>query len=601
MNVPVKNVIELFQERVQGTPEKSVYHFSETGSCKDNLTYNYGSLEEKIIPIAAIIQAHTSPGDRVLMIFAPGIDYILAFWACLYAGVIAVPAYPPFNKNTVEKIQAIIENAQPTVILSNTKIIASIKRLGLVKRIAENRLMKKLLKQFASKTTDLLEWDFKGFFWLDINQITTVSKNWQYVDKRSEDVAYLQYTSGSTSMPKGVVITHQNILANIELVFQTIGKTKNERLVSWLPPYHDMGLISSLLFPVYCQYEVMMMSPIVFLRNPLLWLQAIYEFHGTISGGPNFSFEYCANKIKNEELPSEFNLAHWHVAFNGAEPIQHSTLEKFSNKFSAFGFKKNAFYPIYGLAEATVYVSGEKTHSNDYPQYLCVEQDGLRKNKIIIAATQQDSKILVGCGKPKMSTLIVNVEAPAPEICNDGLVGEIWLNGESVAKGYWNKEQETRESFAASLNDKSKTSYLRTGDLGFLLDGNLYITGRIKDLIIINGKNYYPQDIELGIETSHPEIRPGCSVAYASNYGNKEEVTVVVEINKHNLVLFKEITQKIYEHVNLNFCIPISEIILCPAKSIPKTTSGKLRRQHTKLMVENHGLPILFKWNSTGA
>ncbi|CEG56898.1 fatty acyl-AMP ligase [Legionella fallonii] len=599
MSVQVRNMVELFQERVQKIPEKNVYYFSETGLHENNVAYSYGSLEEKIMFIAALIQEHTTPGDRVLMIFAPGMDYLVAFWACLYAGVIAVPAYPPFNKNTIEKIQAIIENATPTVILSNTTIITSIKRLGMVKRIAENRLMKKLLKQFASKTVELLEWDFKNFFWLDINQIKHFSGSWKAFNKKPEDIAYLQYTSGSTSMPKGVMVSHENILANMELVHQTIGKTTDERLVSWLPPYHDMGLISSLLFPVYCDYQVMMMSPVVFLRAPFLWLKAISEFQGTISGGPNFAFDLCTNKINEAELNSELNLNHWRVAYNGAEPIQHNTLENFSKKFAAFGFKKTAFYPIYGLAESTVYVSGEKVSSNEPPHYLYVDKESLQKNKVVVNSHKEDSKILVSCGKPKMPARII-VDFPTAKICDEGVIGEIWLNGSSVAKGYWHKEHETQESFLASLTSEPDTYYLRTGDLGFILDGNLYVTGRIKDLIIINGKNYYPQDIELVVEASHPSIRSGCSVAYAISGDDKEEVTVVAEVKNATSIIFPEIAQKIYEQVNLNFGIPIHEISLCLPKNIPKTTSGKLRRSHTKLMIENNQLPVLFKWNPVG-
>lgn len=599
MSIEVRNAVELFQKRTQQFPEKKVYHFSETGLVKDNLSYTYSALEEKIIHLAALIQEHASPGDRVLMIFAPGMDYIVAFWACIYAGVIAVPAYPPFNKNTVEKIQAVIENAKPALILSNTAVITAIKRLGLVKKIAANRLMNQLLKQFASKTIDLLAWDFKQFFWLDINLLKDYSGTWKPHNSHPDDIAYLQYTSGSTAMPKGVMVSHENILDNTGLVYETIGKPANERLVSWLPPYHDMGLVSSVLFPVYCDYQAMMMSPVVFLRNPLLWLQAIFEFGGTISGGPNFAFELCAKKINETEL-SQINLKHWRVAFNGAEPIHHATLENFTKKFAACGFKKNAFYPLYGLAESTVYVSGEKTSFDAPPYYLTVDKESLKKNKVIISSKNHDSKVLVSSGKPKVQICIVT-DQTSGKACDEGEIGEIWIRGSSVTKGYWSKEQETQEVYSASLRSDPHHRYLRTGDLGFILDGHLFVTGRIKDLIIINGKNYYPQDLELVIEASHPSIRSGCSVAVALNHEDKEEVVVIAEVIIANAVIYQEIAEKIHEQVHLNFGIPVYEIYLIPPKTIPKTTSGKLRRSYTKLAIEENQLSLLFKWNKAGA
>ncbi|CEK12188.1 fatty acyl-AMP ligase [Legionella hackeliae] len=592
------NVVELFRHRTQDFPDSYLYYFSDTGLQKNNRAYTYAELEKKIITTAALIQEYTSPGDRVLMIFAPGLDYMIAFWACLYAGVLAVPAYPPFNKNTVEKIQAILENAQPVAILSNTNIISSIKRLGLLKKMADNGLIKKLLQQFASKTNDLLAWDFKHFHWLDINQINGFSGQWKPINTKLDDLAYLQYTSGSTAMPKGVMVSHANILSNVELIHQAIGKTSGERMVSWLPPYHDMGLISSLFFPVYCRYAVMMMSPISFLRDPSLWLKAISEFKGSISGGPNFSYELCEKKINEKDLESGFDLSHWRVAFNGAEPIRHSTLENFAKKFSPFGFKKKAYYPLYGLAESTVFVSGEKGNKAAAPCYLFAEKESLKGNKITIAKTEEDKQVLVGCGKPKVPLVIVS-ESPRRRVCEEGEIGEIWISGSSITKGYWGKEQETKECYFARL-EEDPLDYLRTGDLGLLLNGNLYITGRIKDLIIINGKNYYPHDIELIVEGSDKAIRLGCTAVFAVNGNDKEEVAVVTELKLNNAATYEEIAQKIYEQIHLNFSIPVQVITFIPPKTIPKTTSGKLRRGYIRAALEANELDVLFKWSPKG-
>jgi len=331
----ISNMVDLFQYRSQIMPNDFLYHFSQTGLVADNESVTYLELEKKIKSIAALIQQYAKPGDRALMIFQPGLDYIVTFWACLYAGVIAVPAYPPFDKSTVEKLQAILENSAPKIILSNTKIINTIKKISALKVLTNNTFVKKLITKFSQKTVDMLDWDFNKFHWLDITLCPSdESDNWKPVLINQHDVAYLQYTSGSTGMPKGVRVTHANTLDNMELVLDTIGKIEHERMVSWLPPYHDMGLVGSIIFPVYAKNTIMMMSPVAFLRHPGVWLKAVSEFQASISGGPNFAYELCEKKIELAQVDPNFKLDSWRVAYNGAENIHYNTLKKFSDKFS---------------------------------------------------------------------------------------------------------------------------------------------------------------------------------------------------------------------------------------------------------------------------
>lgn len=587
------NLVELFQTRCLQNPNHIFYYFSNTGLTQDNIEYTYFDFEKKIKSLAVLIQENTAPGDRVLLIFEPGIDYILAFWACLYAGVLSVPAYPPANKNTVEKLQAIIENAEPKLILSNKAIIKNIRRLGLVKSLSSNALLKKLMNTFAEDVFDLLQWNFKQFLWVDIHQAESISpSHWKSRNIYSDDIAFLQYTSGSTAVPKGVMVTHGNLLANLELVYQTIGGIKLEdKMVSWLPPYHDMGLIGGLLFPVYCQIPIMLMSPLTFLRNPLLWLKAISDFRGTISGGPNFAYSLCLKKIELNE--NKLDLSQWRVAYNGAEPINRKTIIEFSEKFSAWGFSETSHYPIYGLAEATVYVSGGKTKPEITS--LSVSKKALQFNKIIISdESNEDTTILVSSGIPMLPTRIVSESLQQP--CNEGEIGEIWVSGECVTKGYWKNVEESQATYAGFLEDDIETRYLKTGDLGFLFNENLYITGRIKDLIIIHGKNYYPQDLELVVEQSHPLIRLGCTVAFSMLQNDREELTIVAEIKQtSSSVIYQEICNEIHKNIMYYQGVETNSIVLLPSRTIPKTTSGKLRRNDTRKMLMNKKVDLLYK------
>ncbi|WP_454782201.1 fatty acyl-AMP ligase [Legionella sp. WA2022007384] len=594
----IESLVELFTERCLSNPSAPIYYFSATGLFENSQQLTYGELQQKIYSIAALIQQYTKPGERVLLIFTPSLDYIVTFWACLFSGVLAVPAYPPFDKSTVEKLQAIINNSKPSIILSNTEITQKIRKLGFIKNLASIPLIQKFVSKFSTKVDHLMEWDFQSFRWVDINKASLeMADLYKPLSFKSSDMCYLQYTSGSTAMPKGVIVRHGNLLDNLSLVYETIGKTSNERMVSWLPPYHDMGLIGNLLFPVYTGFSIFMMSPMSFLKHPYLWLKAISDFQANISGGPNFSYEICEKRI-DEQLLENLQLNSWRVAYNGAEFINHKILSNFYNKFSKYGFQKKSFYPIYGLAESTVFVSGYK-NGHDYPQLLNLDLESLHQDRVELSDGTKNNahSVLVGCGKPMVPLIIVS-KAPF-RLCAEGEIGEIWIRGPSVSSGYWENEEANKETFHANLEDIKEIKYLRTGDLGFLYKDNLYITGRIKELIIINGKNHYPYDIEILIGSLESRLKTGCIAAFSTHVAESEQLAIVAEVKQ----LFpvhecEEIVNKIKAAISSSFGLTPHFIALLPPKKIPKTTSGKLRRNIIKKLVTNNELNAFYVWQS---
>lgn len=591
------SVVDLFTQRCLSYPSTPLYHFSETGLFENKQSFTYEELRQKIHSIAALIQQYVKPGDRALLIFAPGMDYITTFWACLFAGVLAVPAYPPFDKGTVEKLQSIINNAKPSIILSNTEIIQKIKKLGLIKNLASIPLIQRFVTKFSTKVNHLMEWDFQNFRWIDISKATPdMASLFKELPIKDSDIGYLQYTSGSTALPKGVIVRHGNLIDNIDLIHGMVGRTCNERMVSWLPPYHDMGLISNLLFPVYAEFSIFMMPPVTFLKHPYLWLKAISDFDAQISGGPNFAYELCQKRVDDQLHENNLQLHSWRVAFNGAEYIDQKTLDNFASKFGQYGFQKKSFYALYGLAESTLFVSGNKDHKGP-PKFLNLDRASLNQNKVVLSEQTTDNShcTLVGCGKAVAPVVIVR--GPPFRRCEEGEIGEIWLQGPSVTTGYWENEEATRETFHAQLENSETGKYLRTGDLGFLDQGILYITGRIKELIIINGKNHYPYDIEILIGSLDVRLKLGCIAAFSFHIIEGESLAIVAEVRQpFPAQELEDITQQIQNNILSNFGLKPQFIALLAPKKIPKTTSGKLRRNIIKKLAIDNELNALSVW-----
>src|SRR2546423_522199 len=465
-------LVGLLRWRALHQPKQQAYIFLPDGETNEEAGLTYAELDRQARAIGAQLQSFSAGGECALLLYPPGLDYITAFFGCLYAGLIAVPAYPPRLNRPLIALETIVTDAQATIALTTTPILAS----------AERWLVHTpTLKALTWLTTDTISSDHL--------------ETWHDPAINCDSLAFLQYTSGSTTKPRGVMLTHNNLLYNSALIHQCFELTPESRGASWLPPYHDMGLIGGILQPLYGGFPVTLMSPLAFLQSPFRWLQAISHTKATVSGGPHFAYDLCVRKITPEQR-TMLDLSSWNVAFTGAEPIRYETLERFATAFAPCGFRGETFYPCYGLAEATLIVAGGKR--TEPPVIKKFEAAGLEQKRAVEVQIEDGAtKVLVGCGHTLPKQTIVIVDPESLTRCPDNHIGEIWVSGPSIAQGYWNRSEETERTFRARLADTGEGPFLRTGDLGFLQDGELFVTGRLKDLIIIRGHNYYPQDIEL--------------------------------------------------------------------------------------------------------
>ena len=547
-------LIELLIYRAQNQPAKKAYTFLRDGEVEEaSLTYH--ELDRKARAIAAYLQSSgMAAGDRALLLYPPGLEFISAFLGCLYAGIIAVPAYPPRKNMSFLRLQAIVTDAQATVALTTVSLLDNLRG-----RWAEDPELE-TIRWFGTDDVD-----------------SHLSSNWQDPKLEPRTLAFLQYTSGSTGTPKGVMVTHGNLLANEKSIKLGFGHTEQTIFVGWLPLFHDMGLIGNVLQPLYLGIPSTLMSPVAFLQKPLRWLKAISRYKATTSGGPNFAYDLCAQKISPEDF-SDLDLSRWEVAFNGAEPVRSETLERFAKHFAPCGFRQEAFYACYGMAEVTLFVSGGLKTSA--PVLREVEATALEENRVKIAEPDEEGRAIVGCGRTWLNEQVAIVDPDSFSHCLPARVGEIWVSGPSVAAGYWQRPQQTTETFQAYLSDTGEGPFLRTGDLGFLRDGELFVTGRLKDVIIIRGQNHYPQDIELTVQKSHPALRSNSGAAFTVEKKGKQQLVVVQEVERTALRRLdtREVIGNITEAVADNHGIRVYAVALIKPGSIPKTSSGKIQR-----------------------
>jgi acyl transferase domain-containing protein/acyl-CoA synthetase (AMP-forming)/AMP-acid ligase II/acyl carrier protein len=563
-NMQFSTLVELLSYRAQNQPDQIAYTFLVDGET-ESVSLTYQELDQKARAIASQLLQQGVPGSRALLLYPPGIEFIAAFFGCLYAGFVAVPAYPPRRNQKMSRLQAIVADAEAVVALTTSVQLAENATLGAVPWI----------------TTD------------DIP--SNIADTWQCPDIKNDTLAFLQYTSGSTGTPKGVMITHGNLLHNSQLIYNFYEHTPQSQGVIWLPPYHDMGLIGGVLQPMYGGFPVTLMAPAAFLQKPFRWLQAISHYKATTSGGPDFAYDLACRQITPEQLAS-LDLSSWEVAFTGAEPIRAQTLDNFAETFAPCGFRREAFYPCYGMAETTLIVTGGLKSATPIVRY--VDTTSLAENQVI-DATGDAGKAIAGCGKssPDQTVLIVNPESLTS--CADGEVGEVWVSGPSVAQGYWNRPEQTKNAFGAYLADNQTGPFLRTGDLGCLQDGELLITGRLKDLIIIMGRNHYPQDIEFTVENCHPALRPAGGAAFAMEINDTERLVIVQEVERSYLRKLNadEVIGAIRKAVAEHHDLPTHTIVLIKTNSLPKTSSGKVRRSTCRDELKAGTLDIVAQWS----
>jgi acyl-CoA synthetase (AMP-forming)/AMP-acid ligase II/acyl carrier protein len=564
---PAKTLVELLMYRAEHQKDKTAYIFLVDGE-KQELKLTYGELDTQAKAIAARLQQKCASGERAILLYPPGLEFISGFFGCLYAGIIAVPVYPPDPSNmkkSMDKLKGIISNCEPKIALT-TKFVMD---LGLLDADPA-------LKQLEWLASDTLE--------------QSLAENWQKPDIKPEikhkikkdDLAFLQYTSGSTGEPKGVMVSHGNILYNAKMMELFWEATDKDIIVCWLPLFHDMGLIGNVIQPLYLNVKCIFMSPTIFLQKPFSWLQAISRYKASICGCPNFGYNLCIKKVMPDQ--NNFDLSNWKVAYNGAEPIYSTTLEEFSTNFQAYGFQQHSFCPCYGMAEATVFISGGL--KNALPVIAHIDKTALSQNEVILCKPEQkNAQAIVGCGKTWLDQKILIVDPETLKQCPADTIGEIWVKGKSVAKGYWNNPEATEKTFNAYLADTNEGPFLRTEDLGFIKDGELFVTGRIKDLIIIRGRNHYPQDIELTVEKSHPTFRKGCCAAFAIEIENEERLTVVQEIKPDHInnLNTDEAVKAIRSAIAQNHELDPYAVVFIKPRTIPKTSSGKIQRRACKM------------------
>lgn len=548
---PIRSLIDLLRERAATSPDRRAYSFLDDGETV-GASVTWGELERRSRAIAVAIANRVEPGARVLVMFPPSLDFVPAFFGTVYAGAIAVPAYPPSGARadrTIARLEGMIADAGITLVVApRGSGLAGIAALEDVPSLDP-----------AAVRDDLAD-------------------EWRVPELTPQSLAFLQYTSGSTDSPRGVMVSHRNLLHNLSIAAADGGYDERSLSVSWLPINHDMGLINGVLQPAYSGCQAYLMAPAAFLQRPARWLQAISRLGATHSGGPNFAYDLCVRRVSDGDCAT-LDLSGWRVAYNGSEPVRRSTLEAFQRKFGSRGFRWETFSPAYGLAEATLLVA-------NVPAGMAP----------VFRGDAVASGILTGGAR------LLIVDPATRRRLPDGTTGEIWVAGDSVARGYWNRVEETGETFVAYTDDW-EGPFLRTGDLGAIHDGRLFVTGRIKDVLIVRGAKHYPQDLELTAERAHPALRPGGSAAVALDDGHEERIAIVAEVDPRELTRsdvldLSQVVIAIRVAIASAHHLSLFNVTLVQAGTLPKTTSGKLQRYLCREGLVKGTLAPITSWTS---
>ncbi|MET0396796.1 MAG: amino acid adenylation domain-containing protein, partial [Longimicrobiaceae bacterium] len=561
------SLVELLRMRAQEAPDRRAYTFLLEGEVEEGHV-TYGELDLRARAVAARLQALGARGERALLLYPPGLEYIAALFGCFYAGVTAVPAYPPRRNRTDPRLQSIVADCQPTLALTGGELLGEAERL-------------------CAHTPEL-----GGLRWMATEEVPAEeAEGWTDPQAQGDTLAFLQYTSGSTAAPKGVMVSHGNLLHNFAVIEGFCGYTPATRSVIWLPPYHDMGLIGGILQPLFTGYWAALFSPVAFIQRPARWLEAISRYRATSSGGPNFAYELCVQAVRPEERAG-LDLSRWEIAFNGAEPVRAETLRAFSEAFAPSGFRERAFFACYGLAEATLMVTGSR--SAELPVERAVDPDALGDG-LVREADPQGRYRLVGSGRSAASQRVIIVDPATLRECALDRVGEVWVAGPSVAHGYWGHPEATAETFGAFEAGTGEGPFLRTGDLGFVDgEGELFITGRLKDLIVIRGRNHYPQDIEQTALRSHEGLRAGSGAAFSVEEGGEERLVVVHEVSRQAAKLdVEEVAGAIRRAVAAEHGLQVHAVAVVRPGGVPRTTSGKVQRRACRAKYHVGDLPLV--------
>ena len=564
-----QSLADVLDRRAAERPGKAAFVFiPERGDVPLQITF--AELWRRARSVAARLAARFARGERAVLLFPPGLDFIVAFFGCAAAGVIAVPLMVPRRTAARDSSAAIIADCSPAVAMTSGELLES--RPDVAERFAGAR--------FGWMTVDAMD--------------DTGAEAGAPMSSAPDDIAFLQYTSGSTSTPKGVVVMHRNLLANLEMIRRAMGHTEHSTTVGWVPLYHDMGLMMQVMQPLYVGASSVLMAPAAFMQRPLNWLHTIHRYGAEFSTAPNFAFELCVSRFRADQMQG-VDLSGWKMAVSGAEPVLADTMARFAETFAPYGFDARSIYPAYGLAEATLLASGGVRGRGVHARR--VSRAALQRDQVREPLDAGDAQPVVSCGR---SLAGEEVAIADPRSCA-GLpayrVGEIWVSGPNVAAGYWRNPAASAETFEARLDDDPGRRWLRTGDLGFLDEqGELFITGRMKDLIIIRGMNHYPQDIERTVQACHPALRLDCGAAFAvSGAADSERLVIVQEVERtqRRSLDLDEVRRRIVEAVTRQHEISIETIVLIPPATLPKTTSGKIQRGLARKLWLEGALPPL--------
>jgi acyl-CoA synthetase (AMP-forming)/AMP-acid ligase II len=561
------SLVALLAQRATSQANDRAYIFlGDRGAEEAVLTY--GELHRAAQALAARLAGLAQPGDRAVLVFPPGLEFMVAFFGCLIAGIIAVPMMMPRRNSTRDSSAAILANCEPVIALTTSA--------------------------FTLRTDLQARFERNGLQWLAVDLGTDGPADAGLKQPEPDDLAFLQYTSGSTSDPKGVAVSHANLLANMEMIRLAFGNTSRSTSVNWVPLYHDMGLILNALQPLYVGATCVLMAPNNFMQRPLEWLRAIHHYKAEVTSSPNFAHDLCVSRYRAEQMEG-IDLSNWKIAAIGAEPVRSETIRKFIETFAAHGFRSDAMYPAFGMAEGTLLITGNRRGAGHLVR--TVSSAALQAHRIAPPQDKADAQTLVGCGRALQGEQIAIVDPSSLCRLPLGQVGEIWVNGPNVASSYFRNEAATSAGLRAEIEGEDDTPWLRTGDLGFLDEtGELFVTGRIKELIIIRGINHYPQDIEQTVQRLHPSLRQNGGAAFSvPDENGEEQLAIVQEIERteRNRIDAEELKGLIREGVTDQHELFARHIELIRPGTLPKTTSGKIQRAMTRKLWLDGRLDLL--------